>query len=138
MELKDLVNVSGIVGRLLGEKWRANVRYKLDTYADLANKDLERFNKIRLELYEKYGDKEPVIDENGAKVLDKQGEVQTQYKLRAEEVENFNKELQELVEEECNLKFNPLTLDDFGDFEFEQFEIKALIAAGLVKDPMEE
>lgn len=95
--LKDLWNARSTLQKLAGTHFKAKTAYHLMKLIDQANKELEPFGKVRQELFQKYGE-----------------EKDERITVKADNMEAFKQEMEELENQEVELKF-AVTLDEIGD-----------------------
>lgn len=86
-----------ILQKLATMKFKAKTAYKIMKIIDQANKEYEPFSKVRLELFEKYGEKD------GDNIT-----------VKPENLEVFGKEMSDLEETEVEIKFN-VSLEEIAD-----------------------
>lgn len=96
--LNNLVNSSGALSTLVEMKLPAKLAYRLARLGKQVGDELELFNKQRVALLEKYGEKE--------------GE---QYRLKPETQEGFQAEYAELLGEEVELPDITVKVDEIPD-----------------------
>lgn len=96
--LLKLVNSSGSLGTLVETKLPVKLALRVARLTKRVSEELELFNKQRLSLLEKYGEKE--------------GE---QYRIPPESQAGFSKEYEELVNDEVELPDTEITIEDIPD-----------------------
>lgn len=115
IKLSDLVNsIEGL--RSLGQKeLKAKPAYRVGKTIKAVEGELTVFNQTRQELIQKYGEKK----EDGQLNTDENGNV----KIPLDVISEFNKQMQELLNEEIELNVNLIALDDIEELNFTPTEM---------------
>ena len=93
---EQIINSRDVLAVLGKEKMKALVAYKLQKNVSAINKELEHFDSVVKDLYEKYGDK------------DKNGKVS----VPEENKKAYLEEINELLREEIEMKVLMIKIDD--------------------------
>lgn len=120
LTVKELVRCVDTMKDLSLKKLKGKVVFQLARAMTEIEKELQSFNKAREELINKYC----LRDENGKLV--KNADDNT-YILQPEKIENFNKELNELLEEKIKLNLEPIDIDSIDDIEFTPRQIQNIL-----------
>jgi hypothetical protein len=107
--LSKVVNAIEPLNAIIDMDLPARTAFKVMTLADELDEHVQRYNKLRTELFQKYGDA----------VLDEEGNDTGQIQIAAENNEAFAREHQDLLSEEIELHPVRITLADL-----EQVNIK--------------
>jgi len=83
-----------------------------------ADKEIQEFNDIRVKVVNQYGDK----DENGELITDENGNCH----IAPEHINEFNKELNDLLNTEIEINANMLSLSDLEELEFTPSDLALL------------
>lgn len=118
LKLEDLVNSTEALQKLSNTSLKARPAFTVSKMLKEAEKELANFNEVRMNLINKYGEK----DEEGKLITDENDNC----KITAEHINDFSNELQELVATTIEINANKLTLEDLGDADFTPSEIAAL------------
>lgn len=116
-----LVASKGALGRLQAQSMSAVVAYRIAKVARVVEQELAAVEIMRSKLAQEMGD--PVEGKAGA------------FKIRDENVQAFNEQMQELAEEQVDLEFKKLTIDDLARVDMSPADILAL---GWMIDGLEE
>jgi hypothetical protein len=118
LKLEDLVNSTEALQKLSNTSLKARPAFTVSKMLKEAEKELANFNEVRMNLINKYGEK----DEDGKLITDENDNC----KITAEHINDFSNELQELVATTIEINANKLTLEDLGNADFTPSEIAAL------------
>lgn len=118
LKLEDLVNSTEALQKLSNTSLKARPAFTVSKMLKEAEKELANFNEVRMNLINKYGEK----DEEGKLITD----ANDNCKITAEHINDFSNELQELVATTIEINANKLTLEDLGNADFTPSEIAAL------------
>lgn len=118
LKLEDLVNSTEALQKLSNTSLKARPAFTVSKMLKEAEKELANFNEVRMNLINKYGEK----DEEGKLITDENDNC----KITAEHINDFSNELQELVATTIEINANKLTLEDLGNADFTPSEIAAL------------
>lgn len=119
IKLKEIVNSSEVLRKLAGESLRGRVAFQISKLLKKLEEELELFNKTRLEIIKKYGEK----DENGELKIDENGNIQ----IKKENTSIFNQEIVDLLDQEIEVNANLIALDDLENINFTPSEIIILM-----------
>lgn len=112
--LESATTLQGIMQKTL----KGRPAFLLARIAREVDKEYTSFNNTRMQLIQKYGEK----DENGNLVADESGN----NKIPQSAIEDFNKEVSDLLETKVQLNVNAIPLDDLKDIDFTPQEMLAL------------
>lgn len=118
LKLEDLVNSTEALQKLSNTSLKARPAFTVSKMLKEAEKELANFNEVRMNLINKYGEK----DEEGKLITDENDNC----KITAEHINDFSNELKELVATTIEINANKLTLEDLGNADFTPSEIAAL------------
>ena len=116
--LEQLVNSTEGLRGLSQKSLKARPAYSIAKILKAAEAEITSFNETRMNLIRKYGEK----DENNELKSDDNGNV----RIPPEVLDDFNKELQELLGTEVEINANKIRIDDIGDVEFTAAEMAQL------------
>lgn len=105
--------------KLLQMDLPAKPAYRLGRLLDGITSEMKRVNKVRDMLLKKYGEQTMVM-ENG-KVVNKD------IKVKEEFLETYNKEMNQLLDTEVELWYNPMSLSELGDVSLAPIDMISLI-----------
>jgi len=114
LTLDNLINSINILQRISSEPLKAKTAYVVAKLIKAADAEMTNFNEIRFNLIDKYGEK----DENGEFKTDGNNVI-----LKKETVDDFNKELRELLNTSLTFNVNKLNLDDLESINFTPAEM---------------
>ncbi len=114
LTLDNLINSINILQRISSEPLKAKTAYVVAKLIKAADAEMANFNEIRFNLIDKYGEK----DENGEFKTDGNNVI-----LKKETVDDFNKELRELLNTSLTFNVNKLNLDDLESINFTPAEM---------------
>lgn len=116
--LEQLVNSTEGLKGLSEKPLKARCAYAVGKIIKAADAEMSNFNETRMELIKKYGEKR----EDGELNSDANGNVMIPVELR----EEFNKEMQELLDTPVEINANKIKLDDIKNVEFTPAEMAQL------------
>lgn len=116
--LEQLLNSSDGLKQLSQKQLKARSAYIVSKLLKNAETELTTFNEARINLINKYGEK----DEKDELIKDDKDNVH----LLPEHINDFNNELQELLNTSIELNNNKINIDDIGDVEFTPVEMTQL------------
>lgn len=117
--MKDIINTS-VFNEINKKELKAKVAFQLARIAREINKEIELYQSSKKELFDKY-----VIKNNdGTWKVDDQGNMH----VPPEEIDNFNKDFNDLLNTIIKLNVEPINLDDLNNetFTIEQMNILSL------------
>lgn len=118
VKLEDLVNATDGLKGLSQKQLKARCAYAVGKILKSADTEIQSFNETRMELIKKYGEK----DENGELKTEENGNV----RIPPEGLNDFSKELRELLDTEVEISANKIKMDDLGEVEFTPAEMAQL------------
>ena len=118
VRLEDLVNATDGLKGLSQKQLKARCAYAVGKILKSADAEIQSFNETRMELIKKYGEK----DENGELKTEENGNV----RIPPEGLNDFSKELRELLDTEIEISANKIKMDDIGEVEFTPAEMAQL------------
>lgn len=118
VKLEDLVNATDGLKGLSQKQLKARCAYAVGKILKSADAEIQSFNETRMELIKKYGEK----DENGELKTEENGNV----RIPPEGLNDFSKELRELLDTEVEISANKIKMDDLGNVEFTPAEMAQL------------
>lgn len=117
MKLKQLVEGTESLGVIMGLKLPIVLSFKISLFAKKVNPELEEYGKKRNELLKEYTD--PVKDAKGKDT--------SNLKFKNEKaIEEFNKKLEPLLEQEINVDIPDISISEFQGVEIEPKYLVAL------------
>jgi len=116
--LEQLINSTDGLKGLSQKSLKARSAYAVSKIIKAADAEMNTFNETRMELIRKYGEK----DESGNLNSDENGNV----RILPESLEDFNKELQELLKTTVEINANKIRMEDLDDVEFTPTEMAQL------------
>lgn len=118
LKMGDLLNATDTLQKLSQQELKARLALQIARMLKEAEREIQNFNEIRMNLIKKYGEK----DESGEIITDDNGNC----KIIPESVTVFSKELNELVEMEVEINANKIKLDDLDSLDFTPSEMVTL------------
>lgn len=106
VKLKDILNIE-ILNEISTKKFKARAAYHFARIMRAINEEYDLFQKEREKLINKYGAK----DENGQLIIANDGTIT----IDKQNIENFNREINELIETNIQLNVELLNLEDIED-----------------------
>ena len=116
--LENIINSAESLRALAQKELKGKTAYRVSRMLRELDSEYSLFNETRAELIKKYG----VRDENGELVVSENGD----YTLEKEHIEDFYKEINDLLKNEIELNVNKIDLDDLGDITFTPNEMLML------------
>lgn len=98
LAIKDLINSKEALQKLFSENLPVKTSYRLGRAIKHINSELKDFEDKRIELLKKYGD---VVDDK--------------ISVKAENMESFTKDINDLLQVELDLAFEPVAIDEIKD-----------------------
>lgn len=117
MQLKYLVEGTEALASIMQIKLPVVLSYKLSLFIKKVSPELDEFGKKRNELLKEYA--EPVLGEDGKETG------QMKFKGQAE-VEEFNKEINALLDQEVKIELPEISITEFGNIEIEPKQLMHL------------
>ena len=119
VQLKDIIEGTEVLKKLAGQPLRGKVAFQISKILKRLEDELTLFNNTRVEIIKKYSQ----TDENGELISDENGNV----KLKEETIEDFNKEITELLNMEIEIDANRIALEDIENVDFTPAEMTLLM-----------
>lgn len=105
------------LNELLEREIPAKVSYWLARFLEKVNKELTAMDKARMNLVNQYADK----DKDGKPIIEND-----QYKFSDNNMAEFTKEFNELLDEEFDIDFKPIKIDSLGDIKLKPITLVQL------------
>ena len=118
VKISDLINSTEVLQKLAGTSLKARLAWQVARLLKAAEGEIQSFNETRLNLIKKYG----VKDENGELITDEKGNCQ----IIPEGIEDFSRELNELIDTNVEINANKISIDDLDNIEFTPSEMDIL------------
>lgn len=132
MKLGELIGISELMKKLFEHtEFTAKANHRIGKFQELAMKEYQDYEKSRQLLFEKMGEDIETIDpETDTPKKDK--------RIKPEFTAQFQKELQELFEEELEWAIKPIAINEIEGLKLTPIETCALINLGIVEDDDDE
>lgn len=114
----NIVNSVEVLQKLGKKDFKAKLAWSIARLLKEAEKEVQGFNEARLKLINKYG----IKDENGQLITDDNGNC----KIIQENIPDFNKELNDLVDTEVEINANKISMNLLEDIDFTPSDMAAL------------
>jgi len=108
--LSELMDSASVMQELAKKPMKTKAAFQTARLMREIEKEYSLFQESRKGLIDKYADK----DENGAPKADENGN----YTVPKESIEEFNKELKEMLDQTLSLNVEPISIEDLGDADF--------------------
>ena len=118
VKISDLVNSTETLQKLAKKDFKAKLAWSIARLLKSAETEIQGFNEARVNLIRKYGEK----DESNELITDEKGNC----KIIPEEIENFSKELNELMDSEVEINGSKLKMDLLEDVDFTPSDMAVL------------
>lgn len=118
LKLNELLNATDALQTLSKKSLQARPAFQVVRLLKAADKEIQEFNDIRVKVVNQYGDK----DENGELITDENGNCH----IAPEHINEFNKELNDLLNTEIEINANALSLGDLEELEFTPSDLALL------------
>ena len=118
VKISDLLNSTEVLQKLAGTELKAKLAWQVGRLLKAADKEIQDFNETRMNLIRKYGEK----DESGELVTDDKGNC----KIVEPGIEDFQNELNELINSEIEINANRLKIESLEDIDFTPSEMANL------------
>ena len=118
VKISDLINSTEVLQKLAGTSLKARLAWQVARLLKAAEGEIQSFNETRLNLIKKYG----VKDESGELITDEKGNCQ----IIPEGIEDFSRELNELIDTNVEINANKISIDDLDNIEFTPSEMDIL------------
>lgn len=116
--IADLLNSTETLKKLGQRDFPAKLAWSIAKLLKAAEKEIQDFNETRMNLIQKFGSK----DENGELITDENNNC----KIESESVEEFNKQLNDLINTSVEISGNKLDIGLFDDLKFTPSEMAVL------------
>lgn len=118
LKLNELLNATDALQTLSKKSLQARPAFQVVRLLKAADKEIQEFNDVRVKVVNQYGDK----DENGELITDENGNCH----IAPEHINEFNKELNDLLNTEIEINANMLSLGDLEELEFTPSDLALL------------
>ena len=118
VKISELLNSVETLQKLSQKDFKAKLAWQIARLLRSAESEIQSFNETRMNLIRKYGEK----DENGELVTDERGNC----KIIENEVNDFNTELNDLLNSTVEINANKIDIDQLEDLDFTPSEIAIL------------
>ena len=118
LKVSDLLNATETLQKLAQKELKAKLALSIARVLKEAEREIQNFNEVRMNLIEKYGEK----DENDKLITDEDG----QCKIIPSNVDTFSKELNDLISTELEINAKKIKLEDLEDLDFTPTEMAVL------------
>ena len=107
IKIGEILNAQNSLTTLQGQKLNIKTAYKLSKLIKIVIAELDIFRENHVKLLDRYADK----DEVGEFII-------INHKYQIDDLDNFNKEYQDLVNIEINIDIEPFTFNDLLEITF--------------------
>lgn len=118
IKIVDIVNGTEALQKLAKTELKAKLAWQVSKLLKTVEQEMQIFNDTRMSAVKKYGEK----DENGELITDDNGNC----KILDNNLALFNKEINELLNNEIEINANKLKISDLEEINFTPSEIAAL------------
>ena len=118
LKMNDLLNATETLQKLSQKELKAKLALQISRILKEGEREIQNFNEVRTNLINKYGEK----DSEGQLVTDENDNC----KIPNDQVDNFSKELNELVNMDIEINANKVKLDDLENIDFTPADMFAL------------
>lgn len=118
VKIADLLNSTETLQKLAQKDFKAKLAWSISRLLKAAEAEIQNFNDTRMNLIKKYGEK----DTDGELITDENGNC----KILPESVEDFNKELNELINTEIEINANKIDIELLENIDFTPSEMAIL------------
>lgn len=118
VKISELLNSTETLQKLSQKDFKAKLAWSVARLLKAADSEIQDFNKTRMNLIEKYGEK----DENGELVTDEKGNC----KIEDDMIAEFTSELNELINTEVEINANKIDIELLEDINFTPSDMTAL------------
>ena len=108
--LSELMDSASVMQELAKKPMKTKAAFQTARLMREIEKEYSLFQESRKGLIDKYADK----DENGEPKADELGN----YTVPKENIEEFNKELKDMLDQTLSLNVEPISIEDLGDADF--------------------
>lgn len=107
LTVNDLINSTEAIQKLLNLNLKAKTAYQVMRLAKAIEEEYNLFNQSRMDLIEKYGEKNP---DNSLMTDEKNN-----YIIKKEQIQIFSEEYEEVLNAPIVLNVEPISIDDLQD-----------------------
>lgn len=122
--LSELMDSASVMQELAKKPMKTKAAFQTARLMREIEKEYSLFQESRKGLIDKYADK----DENGEPKADENGN----YTVPKENIEEFNKELKEMLDQTLSLNVEPISIEDLGDADFTPADM--MLLAPFIKE----
>ena len=122
--LNELMDSASVMQELAKKPMKTKAAFQTARLMREIEKEYSLFQDARKGLIDKYADK----DENGAPKTDENGN----YTVPKENIEKFNVELKEMLDQTLSLNVEPISIEDLGDADFTPADM--MLLAPFIKE----
>jgi hypothetical protein len=117
--VKDIVDAKESFAALITKNIPFRANYRISKFINEINRELEAFEKIKGELFQKYGEK---IEVDGQEMLE----------IKKDKFNIFNADMDDILSEEVILSYEPMYIEDLvcikeGKEEEDSIDVKSMI-----------
>lgn len=113
--IKDIIGGKEVFKKLAEMPLNIKVAYNIARIIREIEKENKTFEDTRQKLLFKYGEKDP----SGQLIINQNNQIT----IIPEQINNYNKEIQELLDEKIKLNVEPIKLNDLGEIQITPAEI---------------
>lgn len=113
--IKDIIGGKEVFKKLAEMPLNIKVAYNIARIIREIEKENKTFEDTRQKLLFKYGEKDP----SGQLIINQNNQIT----IIPEQINNYNKEIQELLDEKIKLNVEPINLNDLGEIQITPAEI---------------
>lgn len=113
--IKDIIGGKEVFKRLAEMPLNIKVAYNIARIIREIEKENKTFEETRQKLLFKYGEK----DSSGQLIINQNNQIT----IIPDQIKNYNKEIQELLDEKIKLNVEPINLNDLGEIQITPAEI---------------
>ena len=118
VKIADLVNSVDTLQKLSQKSFKAKLAWSISRLLKAAETEIQSFNETRMDLIRRRGEK----DENGELITDENGNC----KINPAEINEFSKELNDLLETTVEINVNRIRMDLLEDLDFTPMDMAVL------------
>lgn len=118
VKIADLVNSVDTLQKLSQKSFKAKLAWSISRLLKAAETEIQSFNETRMDLIRRRGEK----DENGELITDENGNC----KINPAEINEFSKELSDLLETTVEINVNRIRMDLLEDLDFTPMDMAVL------------
>lgn len=118
VKISELLNSTETLQKLSQKDFKAKLAWSIARLLKAAEAEIQSFNDTRMNLIKKYGEK----DSNGDLITDDKGNC----KIENESIDEFSKELNELIETTIEINANKIKMELLEDLDFTPSDMAVL------------